>query len=53
MARAGNGGNEIRGWLVLAAACGDAPGETLAYSAMPEWKTGMGVAVIDRPTEPA
>ena len=29
------------------------PARTLAYSAMPEWKTGMGVAVIDRPTEPA
>lgn len=52
-ARAGNGGNEIRTWLVLAAACGNAPARTIAYSAMPEWKTGMAVAVIDEPSEPS
>jgi 2,3-dihydroxyphenylpropionate 1,2-dioxygenase len=52
VARAGNGANEIRNWLVLAAACGHAPGRTIEYSAMPEWKTGMAVAVIDNPTEP-
>lgn len=44
---AGNGGQEIRTWMVMAAALGFAPGTTLAYSAMPEWLTGMGVAVID------
>ena len=52
VARAGNGANEIRSWLVLAAACGARPGRTIEYSAMPEWKTGMAVAVIDDPTEP-
>src|SRR3546814_15715450 len=44
-AAAGNGGNEIRAWLMLAAAMNDAPGRTLAYSDMPEWLTGMAVAV--------
>src|SRR3546814_8197015 len=46
-AAAGNGGNEIRAWLMLAAAMNDAPGRTLAYSDMPEWLTGMAVAVIE------
>ncbi|ROO60600.1 2,3-dihydroxyphenylpropionate 1,2-dioxygenase [Micromonospora sp. Llam0] len=45
-AAAGNGGQEVRTWLTMAAALGFAPGRTLAYSAMPEWLTGMGVAVI-------
>lgn len=49
---AGNGGQEIRTWLTMAAALGFAPGETLAYSPMPEWLTGMGVGVI-RPGSPA
>jgi 2,3-dihydroxyphenylpropionate 1,2-dioxygenase len=44
---AGNGGQELRSWLVMAAALGFAPGRKLAYAAMPEWLTGMGVAVID------
>ncbi|QUH02039.1 catechol 1,2-dioxygenase [Saccharopolyspora erythraea] len=44
---AGNGGQELRTWLVMAAALGFAPGRSLAYSPMPEWLTGMGVAVID------
>lgn len=47
VATAGNGGNEIRAWLVMAAALGHHPGSTLCYSPMPEWLTGMGVAVID------
>src|SRR3546814_20924368 len=46
-AAAGNGGNEIRAWLMLAAAMNDAPGRTLAYPDMPEWLTGMAVAVIE------
>ena len=46
---AGNGGNELRSWLIAAAACGDVRGRTLCYSAMPEWLTGMGIAVIERP----
>jgi 2,3-dihydroxyphenylpropionate 1,2-dioxygenase len=43
---AGNGGQELRTWLVMAAALGFAPGRRLAYAAMPEWLTGMGVALI-------
>lgn len=44
---AGNGGQELRTWLVMVAALGFAPGKALAYSPMPEWLTGMGVAVIE------
>lgn len=44
---AGNGGNEIRAWLIMAAALDYRPGRRLAYSAMPEWLTGMAVASID------
>lgn len=47
VAVAGNGGNEIRAWLAMAAALGHAPGRCLAYSPMPEWLTGMAVAVLD------
>ncbi|MGP4024095.1 hypothetical protein [Actinomadura sp. 3N407] len=45
-AAAGNGGQELRAWMTMAAALGFAPGRGLAYSEMPEWLTGMGVAVI-------
>jgi 2,3-dihydroxyphenylpropionate 1,2-dioxygenase len=48
----GNGAHELRNWIVMAAACGWAPGRTLAYSPMPEWLTGMAVAVIDEPIPP-
>jgi 2,3-dihydroxyphenylpropionate 1,2-dioxygenase len=44
---AGNGGQELRTWLVMAAALGFAPGSALCYAPMPEWLTGMGAAVID------
>ncbi|GAB3969770.1 2,3-dihydroxyphenylpropionate 1,2-dioxygenase [Actinoallomurus acanthiterrae] len=44
---AGNGAQEVRTWLVMAAALGHAPGRRLAYEVIPEWLTGMGVAVID------
>lgn len=47
---AGNGGQEIRTWMVMAAALGFGAGKALAYSPMPEWLTGMGVAVIDPAT---
>lgn len=47
LASAGNGGNEIRAWLMMAAAMQDKPGRILAYSDMPEWLTGMAVAVIE------
>lgn len=46
-ARAGNGGQEIRTWMVMAAALGFAPARTLAYEPMPEWLTGMGISLID------
>jgi 2,3-dihydroxyphenylpropionate 1,2-dioxygenase len=48
----GNGANELRNWIACAAACGWAPSRTVAYSAMPEWLTGMAVAVIDTPQPP-
>jgi 2,3-dihydroxyphenylpropionate 1,2-dioxygenase len=44
---AGNGGQELRTWLTMAAALGFAPGRRLVYSAMPEWLTGMGAALIE------
>lgn len=54
---AGNGAAEIRAWQVMAAALENKPGRVLAYSAMPEWLTGMAVAVIpndpDSPGAPA
>lgn len=49
---AGNGANEIRNWIIAAAACGEAPARTMCYSAMPAWLTGMGVAMIDEPVPP-
>lgn len=44
---AGNGGQEIRTWLTMAAALGYVKGRVLAYEPMPEWLTGMAVAVLD------
>lgn len=51
-AAGGNGAHELRNWVVMAATCGWAPGRTLAYSPMPEWLTGMAVAVIEAPVSP-
>lgn len=48
---AGNGGQELRTWLTMAAAMGFAPGRRLAYAAMPEWLTGMGVGLIEPAAE--
>jgi 2,3-dihydroxyphenylpropionate 1,2-dioxygenase len=45
--RGGNGASEVRSWLVAAAAAGHRRGRCLAYEALPEWLTGMGVAVTD------
>jgi len=48
--RAGNGAQEIRSWLAMAGAIGAAgafQGRTLAYAAIPEWLTGMGVLVAE------
>ena len=44
---AGNGGQEIRTWLAMAAATGHAPATRLAYEPMDEWLTGMAVAVLE------
>jgi 2,3-dihydroxyphenylpropionate 1,2-dioxygenase len=46
---AGNGGQEVRTWLPMAAALRCAPGRALAYAPMPEWLTGMAVALIEPP----
>lgn len=43
---AGNGAHEVRAWLVAAAAAGGG-GRVLAYEPMPEWLTGMGVAMME------
>jgi len=44
---AGNGAQEVRTWLLMAALLGHAPGRRLSYESLPEWLTGMGVAVLD------
>ena len=44
---AGNGGNEVRAWLIMAAALDHHPGRCLCYAPIVEWLTGMAVAVID------
>jgi 2,3-dihydroxyphenylpropionate 1,2-dioxygenase len=44
---AGNGGQEIRNWLLVAGVADDAPAEVLGYAAVPEWHTGSAVAAFD------
>ncbi|HWL43877.1 MAG TPA: hypothetical protein VNQ73_13105 [Ilumatobacter sp.] len=44
--QAGNGGAEIRTWLVASAAVGHPAGEVVVYSPMPEWLTGMAIAIF-------
>lgn len=44
---AGNGAQEIRSWVAMAAALGEFRGDTLAYEAIEEWLTGMGVLVAE------
>lgn len=46
VATAGNGANEVRAWLIMAAALEHQPGRQLVYAPMPEWLTGMAVALI-------
>ncbi len=41
--QAGNGGNEIRCWLMMAAIMAHQPATLHCYSPMPEWLTGMAV----------
>lgn len=45
-AEAGNGAQEIRSWIAMAAAVGRATGRTLAYAPIDAWLTGMGVAAL-------
>ncbi|MER5434151.1 catechol 1,2-dioxygenase [Streptomyces sp. NPDC002588] len=44
---AGNGAQEVRTWLLMAALLDHAPAHRLAYEPLPEWLTGMAVAVLD------
>ncbi|MGY1805812.1 hypothetical protein ACI8AF_00410 [Blastococcus sp. SYSU D00669] len=43
---AGNGAQEIRSWIAMAAAVGSGTGRTLAYADVPQWLTGMGAAAL-------
>lgn len=45
----GNGAQEIRSWVALAGALGHYRGTTLAYAAIDEWLTGMGVLLAEPP----
>lgn len=44
---AGNGAQELRTWLMMAALLRDVAGRRVAYEAIPEWLTGMGITVLD------
>jgi Catalytic LigB subunit of aromatic ring-opening dioxygenase len=44
---AGPGGHEIRTWITIAGAAGDACGSLLAYQPVPAWSTGCAVAVLE------
>ncbi|WP_326698531.1 catechol 1,2-dioxygenase [Streptomyces sp. NBC_01754] len=48
--QAGNGAQELRAWIAMAGALaspeGPATGRTLAYGAVPDWLTGMGVSLL-------
>ncbi len=46
---AGNGSQEIRTWLIMAAALGHVPGRRLAYEPIDDWLTGMAVAILQPP----
>lgn len=43
--RGGSGANEVRTWLAAAAAGGGRPLRKLVYEPVPEWITGMAVAI--------
>lgn len=49
---AGNGGQEIRTWLAMSAALGDAPARRLCYEPVPDWLTGMAVALVEPAAPP-
>jgi aromatic ring-opening dioxygenase catalytic subunit (LigB family) len=44
---AGNGAQEVRNWLLAAAATGDKPGQVVAYAPVREWLTGTAVVKFD------
>ncbi|QSR29108.1 hypothetical protein CFI00_01050 [Nocardioides sp. S5] len=44
---AGNGGLEIRNWILVSGAVGDRPGRSLYYEPIPQWVTGMGAFEFD------
>jgi aromatic ring-opening dioxygenase catalytic subunit (LigB family) len=44
---AGPGGHEIRTWITVAGAAGDAPGTLLAYQPVAAWSTGCAVAALE------
>ena len=46
-AAAGNGGQEIRNWLLVAGAVQDQPARLLAYQAVKEWLTGTAVVQFE------
>lgn len=43
----GNGAQEIRSWVMMAAASGGTAGKVLSYQPIPEWLTGMAVGFIE------
>lgn len=45
--QAGNGAQEIRSWIAMAASLGPFRGTTLAYAPIEEWLTGMGVLAAE------
>ena len=45
--QAGNGAQEIRSWIAMAASLGPFRGTTLAYAPIDEWLTGMGVLAAE------
>jgi protocatechuate 4,5-dioxygenase beta chain/2,3-dihydroxyphenylpropionate 1,2-dioxygenase len=45
---AGNGAHEVRAWVMWAGALGELHVSSTAYEAIPEWLTGVGVAVARR-----
>ena len=47
LGRRTDGYHEIRTWIAVAAAAGDARGAVLAYQPVPAWSTGCAVASLD------
>ncbi|WP_230598263.1 MULTISPECIES: catechol 1,2-dioxygenase [Nocardiaceae] len=48
---AGNGAQELRTWLMMSTLLRDVAGERVAYEAIPEWLTGMGITILDPTTQ--